>query len=234
MIGYTSENPVFAMVSSSDIINIYPLTPFIIRTKMSFLKMFRLVFGILITASAIYLLITKVGALREILGTRIESAIAAIFYDQQIDGSINTRVAMRTLAMEYFSQRKIFGYGINFFGRVSPWHVYSHNNFTEILSGCGIVGFCIYYSRYLWLLIKTISMAHRENKAGKASLFCVFAFTVIMMITDWWQVSYYFSFIQVVYPFIVAVVTKGYYNLPACAAEANNKNYIGVSKYALY
>jgi O-antigen ligase len=67
-------------------------------------------------------------------------------------GSTGERMYFIKLGLSLFTERPLFGYGLDNF-RVFGG-TYSHNNFVELLTDLGLVGFSIYYAIYLHLLNK--------------------------------------------------------------------------------
>ena len=87
--------------------------------------------------------------------------------DQQQDVSTMMRQSFISIAMNMFREKPIWGYGVGTFATVAQStigrYVYSHNNFTEILSGMGVIGFVGYYWYYIYLAIKLYCMKKKHN-----------------------------------------------------------------------
>lgn len=69
-----------------------------------------------------------------------------------LDSSDRTRVELINNGFMYWGQRPLLGHGFYNFsivnGREAGVHLYSHNNFIEVLVGGGLIGFILYYYYY--------------------------------------------------------------------------------------
>ncbi len=103
--------------------------------------------------------------------------------------------------MNMFKEHPIIGSGGNSFitrmRLIGYTHIaYSHNNYTEMLCTLGIIGFIIYYSKWLLTLFKLLKI-NKKNKNNKikdkkAILFLVII--VLFLILDYGSVSYVLEF----------------------------------------
>lgn len=103
---------------------------------------------------AIYVLFTN-DYLYEIYGSRL----VAVFSDSVKDGSRDDRVMYQELGIAMFLQKPLLGWGMDNFAYYLHYiggysqEVYSHCNYVEILSCYGIIGFVIYYVKYIQSLV---------------------------------------------------------------------------------
>jgi O-antigen ligase len=120
---------------------------------------------------------------------------------------MSTRNWLIKKGMEYFWKRPITGYGLDNFRIITNYsNLYSHNNFIEILFSSGVIGFCIYYSKYLLLLIKqcTLKLTKSNHYYITAKmLLCLF---VIFTVFEYWFVTYYERSIIIVHIFILGFI----------------------------
>ena len=76
------------------------------------------------------------------------------------EGEINSSAKIRKYYIEegisMFKERPLLGWGMNAFSIF--YGTYSHCNYTEVLLGSGIIGFLLYYSMYIFLIIKILKM----------------------------------------------------------------------------
>jgi O-antigen ligase len=117
---------------------------------------------------------------------RFELFIGGIEGTAQTDISTMDRVRFVKLGFEEFLNAPLFGIGIS--GFLSIYHHYSHNNYIEILSGLGIVGFFSYYSLHMATLHKIWKI---KQSGIKTYLYFII---LIILIMDLAGVSYYSKF----------------------------------------
>jgi len=113
---------------------------------------------------------------------------------QENDWSIYLRRFFIHTGFDIFKEHPFFGIGVNNFAyyvkNFTDYTVarYSHNNYIEMLSCLGIIGFTLYYWFYVSLMIKLIkNVVH--NRTDK--LFIItFSIMAVLMIMEWGVVSY--------------------------------------------
>lgn len=115
----------------------------------------------------------------------------AVFKDEGTDYSTDERMLMIELGKQAFREHPLFGIGIGsghiILEQAIGKDTYLHNNFLEILCGGGIVGFCLYYAMYAYILVQLF----RYRKADPDQFTFGLAWLVIMMILDYAVVTYY-------------------------------------------
>ena len=108
-----------------------------------------------------------------------------------VDRSSLMRQQMISIGMEQFKKTPIFGIGIdNPRFLVQPYFdkaYYLHNNYVELLTGVGIVGFILYYALYLYLIFNLIK--HRKNSTN--SYYLIVVLLILRLVLDYGAVSYY-------------------------------------------
>ncbi len=133
------------------------------------------------------------------LGEKIPKEVMNIYNyffgnrDNINDSSINTRIRLIEYAKAAFKSKPVLGWGLNTFkSSVSFTDYYAHNNFYEILVGVGIIGFLIYYLKYIHVL-RELSIRRKLNKNKSAryeySVIIILLFTLIVI--EYWQVTYF-------------------------------------------
>lgn len=74
-------------------------------------------------------------------------------YSDSVDVADQIRKDLIRNGVSYFLHRPLFGHGLYNFSIVNGQNtgifLYSHNNFIELLVGCGLIGFMIYYAIYI-------------------------------------------------------------------------------------
>src|SRR5699024_1009444 len=140
-----------------------------------------------------YYMIMNVPMLYEALGSRVDEFILTSTGQSTLDKSSQIRFSLVQYGVEIFKDRPLLGHGINNFrplyGHLTGWYTYSHNNYIEMLVGLGIIGTIIYYSMYIYILVKTFKVK---------TILSIFAFVSIIaiLITEIGLVSYTSFYIQ--------------------------------------
>ena len=115
------------------------------------------------------------------------------FLSDRGDSSFNSRMFFINTAQEMFKRKPLFGWGLHSFSSyIFLYHAtraaHVHNNYLEILSGLGIVGFSIYYFIYLKIFIPGIKELKSKN------IDVIFAVVVIIsLLTHEYGSRSYFS-----------------------------------------
>ena len=152
-----------------------------------------------------YLAMMNVPVLYDIVGSRFEKMNEGLSGG---DGgfSMDIRSLMIVSGLSWFLEKPLLGYGYNGFSalfyRLTGIEVYSHNNFIEMLVNSGIVGFCIYYSLTIFILIRLRKPA-LQNKEPLALVF--FVFTIVATLSDYVVISYVNT------PYIVRMMVTAMY-----------------------
>ena len=76
--------------------------------------------------------------------------------DTDVDNSLLSRSNFIEIGLSIFKEHPLLGVGIDNARLFNYRNVYMHNNFVEMLADGGIIGFCIYYSMYVYLFVKYI------------------------------------------------------------------------------
>ncbi|TKD70735.1 O-antigen ligase family protein [Pseudalkalibacillus hwajinpoensis] len=145
----------------------------------------------------LYELSMNTSFLHEVLGQRL--AGANIFSNSQVDSSTRDRLRLYNEGWLLFQSNPVLGYGLDNFRRVSFFGGYSHNNFIEVLTSTGIIGFFVYYSLPIIMLINSIK--NRKKNIGYA---LIATFLTIIILLDLANVSYRQIITQVVIAILVA------------------------------
>lgn len=121
----------------------------------------------------LYLLITKIEFLYNIIGVRVENLITLITEGSTEEGSLKSRQTLIEIGMRYVKRKPWTGYGYDCFKLVSgisgsgntgnaTFGYYSHNNYIELLFGGGIIGTILYYIPIVWLLRKILKSVKKD------------------------------------------------------------------------
>lgn len=122
---------------------------------------------------------------------RFEMTINSITGKGKVDNSTEERSLFVRAGLEQFFEKPILGIGIansNYITmRVAGWSTYLHNNFVELLSTTGIVGFLLYYSVYFYIIINCIKMLKFKDKYVNL----VMIIFLVNLVLDYGTVTYY-------------------------------------------
>ncbi len=166
------------------------------RNIMEFRSMARTFFGIVLLSVALW-----VGA-RYMMGSDLriaermdETTQIMVGGEMSRDESINERQYFIRKAQELFMQHPIAGAGSNGFAaymtEINYSHkAYCHNNFWEILSTLGLIGFLIYY----YMHAKCLYYARPWNKDvqhTRALVTVLWVLLAINVVFGWWYVYYF-------------------------------------------
>ena len=164
----------------------------------------KILIGIISFLFLTYLLL-QIDFVYDIIGERF-FALFHIIEDYRKSGDFasieETRLRMIVIGWEYFKENMLFGNGINSFslqysivnGR-DP--VFSHCNYIELLSNMGLVGFGLYYMKFV-VLIKQI-IKHKTNKILLPIIGLLFA----LLVMDISVITYYYK----IYYIVLAIIS---------------------------
>jgi O-antigen ligase len=173
-------------------------------SKKGRLKIIGSTFIIAIAALVVYFLIMKVPFFYNVIGVRFEGFFEFLGDNRgKADSSTLLRYQMIDAAWEKWLERPLFGYGFDSFKYYNEQFVtghryYSHNNFLELLYNQGIVGFAIYYSFYVYLVIKAWRLKnnflYRGFIIGAVAAWLLFEYYGITYSTTPTQIMLFFCF----------------------------------------
>ena len=183
---------------------VYPLK----NKKITISRILKICISISIMMGLTFLILTKIPFIYNVIGNRVEAAIAIFFKDEDksIDASIKVRDRMIRRSQELFEEKPTLGWGMDYFrlSNQSGLGYYSHNNYMEMLVGGGITGAILYYSKYIWLL--AISYRYAIKNKTDSKWICILMFLLIMMLIEYWQVTYIYRYIIIYQPIILAMI----------------------------
>ena len=140
--------------------------------------------------------------------TRFNSMISYIDDGTDIDTSTYIRMRMIEAGLDMFINSPIVGIGADnpkiYVTNYGIRSTYLHNNYVELLAGLGIIGFTLYYSLYIYLIVKVWPMVKKKDAlAGFA-----FIIMILNLILDYGAVSYFSYMTYIYFIFALCVVTK--------------------------
>lgn len=162
---------------------------------------------ILIMVYGMYTLIMNNSTLYNLIGYRIETffmSLSGVSANTTGDFSTYEREFYINKAIELFKINPIIGYGGNnfraFMGEISYSHItYSHNNYLEMLSTLGLIGFILYYYPWIKNLIQLLfSKSFKIIDKYKLKYLFIILFSV-KLIADFATISYMDEFVNVIF-----------------------------------
>ena len=122
---------------------------------------------------------------------RFQMTINSITGHGKVDNSTKLRKTFIELGINQFLKSPIWGVGIGNSGYIiqqtTGYFTYLHNNYVELLATTGIIGFCLYYSVYAYIIICCIEKINKKNKYINV-VFIIFLLNIIL---EYGVVSYY-------------------------------------------
>lgn len=158
-------------------------------------KYFRNLCIILALIIVVFIAVFEIPVLYDVIGYRMEDMIEHFILGVDTDTSLWQREMYIKKGWEYFMNSPIIGNGINNFGylfrETGIRGSYAHNNFIELLSGLGIVGFMIYYWFHIYLIINLGIAVFKKKKIAILG----FTYMIIFTVFEYGIVSYYDRFL---------------------------------------
>lgn len=192
--------------------------------KINFYKVLKILIFSLIIAAIFLVMCFKNAMLYNIIGKRVEGVIYSVNIETNKieDDSLRVRKRMILQAKTLISKKKYFGWGMDYFrsSKQNNLGYYSHNNFYEILIGGGIFGFIIYYLKYILLALSIFNL----RKENKNMCFFLLLFFVIMVIIEYWQVTYIYRFILIYQSILISIIYRFKNNKKIVRGGEDNEN----------
>ena len=118
--------------------------------------------------------------------------VETLFHGQSSDASTVERLQLINYATGLFKEHLLFGSGLNgmraYLKQVGFYHVtYAHNNYLEIETGLGSVGVVLFYSTYLFPMVKAYKSLRISKDNDNAF---IISFLAGLLISDLVQVTY--------------------------------------------
>lgn len=161
-------------------------------------------FFLAIAAAAVaFVFIMQNDVLYDVIGYRIQNLIDFTNDNTSVyeHGSLQMREYYVEFAKLLFSRKPLIGHGFANFATIMDAEtqfsaMYAHNNYWELLSDLGLVGFILYYWMYFYLLIKLVVRAFRKDFSYLQLL--AMAMLISEFIIEWGVISMFFPFQQTI------------------------------------
>lgn len=175
---------------------------FVLFSRQYTVKRIRQIILLILAIIGLYFFIMNNEFLYEQIGSRL-STVFAIFGRSNIEADFSTleRLYFIDRGWKLFLNNMLHGVGVNNFkahvgGYLGTNAKYSHNNYIELLSGLGIIGFGIYYSRYVQLLVLSIKQYIRKKRTNTDVL--ILLMMAMLLVLEYGNVTYYFVQYQII------------------------------------
>lgn len=159
----------------------------VFKNKM---KLQKYIFPLIMLIVVIFLIFNN-EFLYNIIGARTIDFFAGLGFNIEgahYSNSTALRLLMYKLSYEAFLSKPIFGGGWFYFSTYSGLGTYSHNNYLEMLTNYGLVGFMIYYSMFLSVLVRLFRLTREDNSAK-----LLFTILLIIVLSDAAAVSFSYN-----------------------------------------
>ncbi len=100
--------------------------------------------------------------------------------------SLNIRFEMILKGLELWLEKPLSGWGMGTFSELAGYHMYSHCDYAELLSGTGLAGTLFYYSIIIFSMIRLF----RIKKAGNAGISVAAASGLAILVSNFSAVTY--------------------------------------------
>lgn len=137
-----------------------------------------------------------------ILAVRISYFVNLLTGSGPVDSSATLRVQLIDAGIRLWKSKPLFGYGIQSFSTISGMGMYAHNNYIELLVGVGVIGLVIYYSIYIYIVVKL----GKKVFQGENLAIPFYILIILIMINEIGFVSYGEELFQIIIAMGVACI----------------------------
>ncbi len=140
-------------------------------------KMILSIIGVAVGCVILLIAIYQIGFLYQIIGKRLDGLWGYVLNGSG-DKSTYSRGVMVKLAVDTFKAYPFTGIGLHNFKQINPYGLYAHNNFAEMLSCLGMIGFLSYYiviGKELVMCLKQFYKDRGVNRLAVVLLICFLA-----------------------------------------------------------
>lgn len=127
------------------------------------------------------------------INERMEGMMVLLTKKGKIDHSSFLRQEYIKLGIKLFQNNFLFGIGMNNTYLttyvIENTKTYLHNNYVELLAGGGILGFSLFYSMYVYLILK---FCQYRKKWDVYSKFCIILMLLLLLV-HYGSVAYYYK-----------------------------------------
>lgn len=165
-------------------------------------RMIMMTIGAICGLAITYWSILNIPFLYNMIGFRMEGIFSIFDSAYVADASVTTRSDMINIGINLFAEKPIHGVGLGNFSYyyyylLGGWaETYSHNNYVEILSGLGLIGFYLYYF-ILFKMLYIMIIRRKQFFSYNRELFSLILILLsLRLFIDYGMVVYDDEFIQ--------------------------------------
>lgn len=118
------------------------------------------------------------------------------------DDSSQERSQMVIRGLDFFQDHPLFGIGFGAYKYLSGFGTYSHNNYIQLLSELGIVGFFLYY--FIYYKIYKLNKHNPETLSKSLILVCL----IVFLVNDLTVVTFYNKFTILILAIFIGYLHK--------------------------
>lgn len=182
------------------------LMTFMFRYKDSFISMTKYILFVVFVGIVCYILLFQVPSIYSAVGVRFQNLFDFVSGKGTDEGSILARFYYTKLGFQMFFERPILGYGIGNYSSllqaIAGRENYSHNNYTELLVGTGLIGAITYYMVYILSLVNLFKFIKSKNTFGFLLFSMVFTTMIIGYSWVYYQMKMFYVFNAIIAVFI--------------------------------
>lgn len=203
----------FTVLSGSRKVYLYliiPLALYYVLKNKSILKTVRNIIIVILSIFLLWYLLMSIPFFYNIIGKKIDMLISGLL-GGSTDASTKTRMILIDFGIKKFKQNPIFGYGLgnfvvlhNAYDSNFAWY-YAHNNYVELLVGCGLIGTIMYYSLYVRTLFIGIKKIIKQFDLQCSMMV---GLLISLLICEYGQVSYYSAYLQLILMIVYFIISK--------------------------
>ena len=173
-------------------------------------SMLNYVLIVIVTFSACYYLLFNVPQIYSVIGVRFQNLFDFVSGKGTNEGSIMTRLYYTNLGFQLFFKKPLLGYGAGNYSailnQIADKETYSHNNYTELLVGTGLLGTIAFYLTYILTIVGLYRYVKEKNPLG----FLFLSMIITVMIIGYAWVFYQLKAFYILLAIVAAFIRLGY------------------------
>lgn len=186
------------------------LLTYMFKYKDNAKSMLNYVLVLVAVFSVCYYLLFHVPQIYSVIGVRFQNLFDFVSGKGTNEGSINARFYYTMLGFQLFYQKPVLGYGAGNYSvllnQLIGKETYSHNNYTELLVGTGLIGAVTFYLSYILTLSGLYKFVKEKNNAA----FLLFSMNIAVIIIGYSWVFYQLKGFYIILAIAAVFIKLGY------------------------